>query len=119
MRARPWILSAITTEVIIIMHLFMFVAVIKLRYSRPDAPQPYKVPGGKAGVWIVARIALAALVCIGPVAYAFRQIQYRMGRGLPPAVIYTAGDAVIQVSRAALTTSPSGTCSGVSRSRPR
>jgi len=30
---------------------------------------------------------------------AFRQIQYRMGRGLPPAVIYTAGDAVIQVSR--------------------
>jgi hypothetical protein len=30
---------------------------------------------------------------------AFRQIQYRMGRGLPPAVVYTAGDAVIQVSR--------------------
>jgi len=78
-----WILSAITTEVIIIMYLFMFVAVIKLRYSQPDAPRPYKVPGGKAGVWIVAGIALAALIFsfvvglfppnvikgIGPVAY--------------------------------------------------
>jgi amino acid transporter len=78
-----WILSAITTEVIIIMYLFMFVAVIKLRYSQPDAPRPYKVPGGKAGVWIVAGIALAALVFsfvvglfppnvikgIGPIAY--------------------------------------------------
>jgi amino acid transporter len=78
-----WILSAITTEVIIIMYLFLFASVIKLRYSQPDAPRPYKVPGGKVGVWIVAGVALAALVFsfvvglfppnvikgIGPVAY--------------------------------------------------
>ena len=57
-----WILSAITTEVIIIMYLFLFASVIKLRYSQPDTPRPYKVPGGKAGVWIVAGVALAALV---------------------------------------------------------
>jgi hypothetical protein len=30
---------------------------------------------------------------------AYRQIMYRMGRGLPAAVVYTVGDAVIQVSR--------------------
>jgi hypothetical protein len=30
---------------------------------------------------------------------AYRQIMYRMGRGLPSAVVYTIGDAVIQVSR--------------------
>ena len=57
-----WILSAITTEVIIIMYLFLFASVIKLRYSQPDAPRPYKVPGGKVGIWIVAGLALAALV---------------------------------------------------------
>jgi len=57
-----WILQAITTQVIIIMYLLMFAAVIKLRYSQPDTPRPYKVPGGKPGVWIVAGVALAALV---------------------------------------------------------
>jgi hypothetical protein len=30
---------------------------------------------------------------------AYRQIMYRMGRGLPSAVVYTTGDAVVQVSR--------------------
>jgi amino acid transporter len=56
-----WILSAITTEVIIIMYLFLFASVIKLRYSQPDTHRPYRVPGGKVGIWIVAGVALAAL----------------------------------------------------------
>ena len=34
----------------------------QLRYTQPDTPRPYKVPGGKVGVWIVAGVALAALV---------------------------------------------------------
>ncbi len=57
-----WVLSAVTTEVIIIMYFFMFAAVIKLRYSQPDTPRAYRIPGGKAGVWIVAGAALVALV---------------------------------------------------------
>jgi hypothetical protein len=30
---------------------------------------------------------------------AFRQIAFRMSRGLPNGVVYTAGDAVIEVNR--------------------
>ena len=56
-----WILTAITTQVITVMYFLMFAAVIKLRYSQPDTPRAYKIPGGKPGVWIVAGIALAAL----------------------------------------------------------
>ena len=56
-----WILTAITTQVITVMYFFMFAAVIKLRYSQPETPRAYKIPGGNAGVWMVAGVALAAL----------------------------------------------------------
>ena len=39
------------------MYLLMFAAAIKLRYSKPDIPRPYKVPGGKIGMWLVSGIA--------------------------------------------------------------
>jgi amino acid transporter len=39
------------------MYLLMFAAAIKLRYSRPDIPRAYKVPGGKIGMWLVSGIA--------------------------------------------------------------
>jgi amino acid transporter len=33
-------------------YLGIFPALIRLRYTRPDVPRPYRVPGGKAGVWM-------------------------------------------------------------------
>ena len=60
--AAYWILTAITTELIIVMYLFVFAAALKLRYSQPDTPRPYRVPGGKPGIWIVCGVAIAALV---------------------------------------------------------
>ena len=47
-------------------YLFIFPALIVLRYKFPNAARPYRVPGGMAGVWIVGVItwlyALAATV---------------------------------------------------------
>lgn len=60
--AAYWILTAITTELVIVMYLFVFAAALKLRYSQPDTPRPYRVPGGKPGIWIVCGVAIAALV---------------------------------------------------------
>lgn len=48
-----WLLSAITTELLAIVYFLVFAALIKLRYSQPDTPRPFKVPGGMLGVWIV------------------------------------------------------------------
>ena len=60
-----WIMSALTAQLYMIMYLFMFAAAIKLRYSKPDQPRPYRVPGGKIGMWIVSGIAfLTALFAI-------------------------------------------------------
>lgn len=60
-----WIMSALTAQLYMIMYLFMFAAAIKLRYSQPDKARPYRVPGGKFGMWIVSGVAfLTALFAI-------------------------------------------------------
>lgn len=49
-----WMLSAITAQVVVLMYALMFAAVIRLRYSQPDTPRPYRIPGGKLGIWLIA-----------------------------------------------------------------
>ena len=44
-----WILSAMTVELLCIVYVLVFAAVIKLRYSQPDTPRPFRIPGGHAG----------------------------------------------------------------------
>jgi len=52
-----WLMSALTAQLYMVMYLLMFAAAIKLRYSKPDAVRPYKVPGGKLGMWLISGIA--------------------------------------------------------------
>jgi amino acid transporter len=51
-----WIMSAMTTELLCIMYVLIFAALIKLRYSKPDQPRSFKIPGGMPGIWIVGGI---------------------------------------------------------------
>lgn len=46
------ILSQLTVTLYLIMYLLMFSAAIYLRFSQPNTPRPYKVPGGSIGMWI-------------------------------------------------------------------
>ena len=55
-----WIMSAMTVTLLCIAYLFIFAALIKLRYSQPDTPRAFKIPGGKAGVWIVGGLGFTA-----------------------------------------------------------
>jgi glutamate:GABA antiporter len=47
------ILSQLTVILYLVMYLLMFAAAIYLRYSQPNRPRPYKIPGGDAGMWLV------------------------------------------------------------------
>jgi amino acid transporter len=51
-----WIMSAMTVTLLCIAYLFIFASLIKLRYSQPDVPRSFKIPGGKVGVWIVGGV---------------------------------------------------------------
>ncbi len=48
-----WVLTATVTALLAFYYLPIFAAVIRLRYTQPDAPRPFRIPGGTAGVWIV------------------------------------------------------------------
>ncbi len=64
-----WMLSAVTAEIVIIMYGLMFAAVIKLRYSQPDTPRPYRIPGGLVGVWLTCGVGL--LGCLAAFVLGF------------------------------------------------
>ncbi len=47
-----------------LMYLLMFVAAIRLRYTHPHIPRPYRVPGGNWGIWLLGGIGmLTAISC--------------------------------------------------------
>jgi len=63
-----WIMSALAAQLYLVMYIFMFAAAIKLRHSQPDVERPYKIPGGKIGMWIVAGAAFLTsifVICFG------------------------------------------------------
>ena len=53
-----WMLSALTTQILVMMYIMIFAAAIRLRYTQPDTPRAYKIPGGNYGMWIVAGMGL-------------------------------------------------------------
>ena len=55
-----WILSAMVTQLYLIMYILMFAAAIKLRYKRPHVERSYKIPGGKFGMWSTAGLGIIA-----------------------------------------------------------
>lgn len=63
-----WILSATSTVLLTFYYLPIFAAVIRLRYTQPNAVRPFRIPGGTLGVWFVAGsgfLATAFAVTVG------------------------------------------------------
>lgn len=57
-----WLLSDLSAQLALLVYVFMFSAAIRLRYSQPDRPRSYKVPGGNAVMWIICCTGI--LCCI-------------------------------------------------------
>lgn len=64
-----WLLSDLSAQLALLVYVFMFAAAIRLRYLQPDRPREFKVPGGKAGIWIVAFTGL--LCCFAAMFIGF------------------------------------------------
>lgn len=57
-----WILSAMTVELLCIVYFLVFASLIRLRYTRPDASRPFRIPGSNAGIWIVGGLGAAGVI---------------------------------------------------------
>jgi amino acid transporter len=105
----------LTISTTTISYLFIFPALIKLRYSRPDVKRPYRVPGGMAGAWICSLVptfwALVATVfllwpglgvnwfgaggnpndSLADLSFSHERLQYELSQILPLLVIVAVG----------------------------
>ncbi|MEE9568443.1 MAG: amino acid permease [Candidatus Binatia bacterium] len=62
--ASYWMMVDLAVMLYLIMYALMFLAAIRLRYTKPDVHRAYRVPGGKAGMLSCAGIGLLTSVFI-------------------------------------------------------
>ena len=67
--AAYWMLSDLCAQLALLVYIFMFAAAIRLRYTQPDRPRSYRIPGGNWMMWIVAGSGI--LCCILAMAIGF------------------------------------------------
>jgi glutamate:GABA antiporter len=67
--AAYWMLSDLCAQMALLVYIFMFAAAIKLRYSKPDQPRAYTIPGGNIVMWLVAGIGI--LCCLTAIFIGF------------------------------------------------
>jgi len=77
-----WLLTALSTQIYILMYIMMFFAAIKIKKAFPDLERPFSVPGGKVGYhsWCV----LGLIGCLVTLAVGF----------IPPAETLEVGGAL-------------------------
>lgn len=66
--AAYWLLSDLCAQMALLVYIFMFAAAIKLRYSQPNKPRAYKIPGGNVVMCLVAGTGIVCCIvamCIG------------------------------------------------------
>lgn len=53
-----WLLTALSTQLYMLMYVVMFLAAIALKYKLVKNPQAFTIPGGKLGMWIACLLGL-------------------------------------------------------------
>lgn len=64
-----WFLTALSTELYMIMYILMFCAGLRLHYTYTNRPSSFKIPGKKMGIW--ATSILGFIGCITTIIVSF------------------------------------------------
>jgi amino acid transporter len=57
-----WMLTALVAQTFLVMYLLMYAAVVHLRRTQPDAPRPFRIPGGRIGLTVIVGIGVTGSV---------------------------------------------------------
>ena len=60
--AAYWLLSDLCAQMALMVYVVMFAAAIKLRYTHPDQPRAYKIPGGNKVMWFISGLGITCCV---------------------------------------------------------
>lgn len=91
-----WMLTALTTQITAIYYILIFASVIRLRYTEPDTPRPYKVPGGMPVIWILGGAGIAACTFALVMGY-FPPSQLQTGNPGTYTILMIIGTAVLSL----------------------
>ena len=98
----------VVISMVTIVYLLIFPSVIKLRYSHPDVPRPYRIPWGKFGLWTAGILTTAwcALTTIAiiypgigtahpddslPEGFEHQRLEYTLSQVIPLVVMIGIG----------------------------
>lgn len=56
--ASYWLLTDLSTQLYVLMYVFMFAAALYLRYKFPGKKRPFAIPGGKVGIWVLCVLGI-------------------------------------------------------------
>jgi amino acid transporter len=98
----------VVISMVTMVYLLIFPSVIKLRYSHPDVPRPYRIPFGKIGLWTAGILTTAwcALTTIAiiypgigtahpddslPEGFEHQRLEYTLSQVIPLVVMIGIG----------------------------
>jgi putative glutamate/gamma-aminobutyrate antiporter len=64
-----WFLTALSTELYMIMYILMFFAALRLHYKYVNRPKVFKIPGKHYGMWITCILGLFGCLCTITVSF--------------------------------------------------
>lgn len=75
-----WILSALSSQMYLLMYILLLAAGVVLRYKKPHVERPYKLPGKNLGMWICAILGILSslfaiiISCFPPEIFKIKSI---------------------------------------------
>ena len=114
------VVLGLVVSLTVISYILIFPALIKLRYSHPHVPRPFRIPGGSAAAWVVGGLAtfwavFASVVVLWPgigvnwfgqsgspdasLPAGFTRMQFELSQFIPLAVILLIGIAFYVLGR--------------------
>ncbi|MFT4058681.1 MAG: APC family permease [Legionella sp.] len=64
-----WLLTALAAQLYMLMYFIMFIAAIKLRFSEPNHPRTFKIPGGLLGMCFIAGVGIVGVIATLAVSF--------------------------------------------------
>jgi glutamate:GABA antiporter len=64
-----WFLTALSTELYMVMYILMFFSALRLHYRYVDRPKSFKIPGKHTGIWITCFLGLFG--CLSTIIVSF------------------------------------------------